>query len=106
MFKPFFIHKNLTQRGYNAITRNLPWAFTAKVEPCKDNPREVLVAVAYCSQKDQFCKATGRSQAEQRTFERINIRHLPEYLAECEGKLWHGTVSNALWYLYVLKYVV
>jgi len=105
MFKPFFIHRHNAVRGFNAIQRNMPWAFTAKVEPCKDNPREVLVSVAFCSQKDQFCKATGRAEAEQRAFNRINIRHLPRYLAEQDQKLFGGGHGEAGFH-YVLKYVV
>ena len=105
MFKPFFIHRHNGARGFNAIQRNMPWAFTAKIEPCKDNPREVLVAVAFCSQKDQFCKATGRAEAEQHAFNRINIRHLPRYLAEQDQKLFGGGVSD-VGFNYVLKYVV
>lgn len=105
MFKPFFIHRHNGARGFNAIQRSLPWAFTAKVEPCKEDPRKVLVGVAFCSQKDQFCKAIGRAEAEQQSFNRINIRHLPKYLAEQDAKLFgggHGEIS----YNYVLKYVV
>jgi hypothetical protein len=105
MFKPFYIHRHSNLRGFNAIERNMPWAFTAKVEPCKESSREVLVAVTFCSQKDQFCKATGRAEVEQQSFTRINTRHLPKYLAEQDAKVFGGGCSDMA-FNYVLKYVV
>jgi hypothetical protein len=104
-FKPFYIHRYYGIKGYSSIQRNMPWGLTARIEPCPDNPREVLVAVAFCSQKDQFCKATGRCEASQQSFNRINIRHLPKYLAEQDCKLFWSEARD-FDFNYVLKYVV
>lgn len=106
MFKPFYIHHHTQYKGLNSIDRNKPNGFTVKVEPVEDSPREVKVAVTFCSQKDQFCKAVGRAEVEQHSFTRINIRKLPEYLAEQQQKTLYGEcVSHRQWN-HVLKYVV
>lgn len=106
-FKPFYIHHNLQGiKGHNSIEKNKPIGFTVKVEPVEDNPREVKVAVAFCSQKDQFCKAIGRAEVEQHSFNRINIRKLPQYLAEQESHLLYSHRASPYTWNHVLKYVV
>jgi hypothetical protein len=94
--KQFFIHKHTPYGKFNG--------FTAKVEPT-DNPRTVKVAVAFCSKKDKFCKATGRNVVEQHTFTEINKRHLADWLNE-QGTVAWGYQTNVIGFYYALKYVV
>ena len=97
--KQFFIHKQTPYGKFNG--------FTAKVEPA-DNPRTVKVAVAFCSKKDKFCKATGRNVVEQQTFTEINKRYLPTWLGRqyaTSGGYIPGEWSDIVFY-YALKYVV
>lgn len=96
--KQFFIHHQTPHGKFNG--------FTAKVEPT-DNPQTVKVAVAFCSKKDRFCKATGRNVVEQHTFTEINKRHLPDWLGQHGCTAWGYTSVNAGYpFYYTLKYVV
>lgn len=96
--KQFFIHQQTPHGKFNG--------FTAKVEPT-DNPRTIMVAVAFCSKKDHFCKATGRNVVEQRTFTEINKRHLPDWLGQQFCAAWgYSEVNAGYTFYYTLKYVV
>jgi hypothetical protein len=96
--KQFYIHKQTPYGKFNG--------FTAKVEPT-DNPRTVKVAVAFCSKKDHFCKATGRNVVEQHTFTEINKRSLADWLGKQEDAAWgQSGMFSGVSFLYTLKYVV
>lgn len=108
-FKPFYIHhnNNVCVKKLTAAERQFRRGFTAKVEP-GTTPRTVKVAVAFCSMRDEFVKALGRSTVEALPREEINVRHLPKWLLDQHQQcLWAG---NHAWdqdkYNYALKYVV
>ena len=112
-FKPFFLHHqgvvaHMSRKellaSTNAVQRQRPRGFTVKVEP-GDSPRTVKVGVSFCSLKDEFVKALGRSHVEQGTFVEINTRQLPRWLSEQAEKLLHGHAHQDAW-MYTLKYVV
>lgn len=101
-FKPFFVHQQTNPAAARCPGQSRrPRAFTAFVQPA-DNPREVLVQVAFCSQKDDFVKAVGRTEALAKPTTTINARNLPEWLQEQALKLPYGFRP----YTYILKYVV
>ena len=86
-FKPFYVHIN---RGPGKRYSKLRGA-TVLVSPAKDKTnRFVTVQVTYCSKRDQFCKKTGRSQAEQAPAEVINVRKLATFLADVDYRVSEG----------------
>jgi hypothetical protein len=114
MFKPFFIHHHHAP-GHRP--NRAPRGFTALISPHYDesndqmvcaDPRMVTMRVALCSPKDQFVKATGRSQAAIAHAETLNKRDVPRMLhslsalCEIDSAPWN---SEADWY-YVLKHLI
>lgn len=113
MFKPFYIHEIVK---YDKPGAN---GFTAYIEP-SDDPRTVKFRVVVCSNKDPFCKKTGREEVDKKTFELVNIRELTELLAEYYIKVnyskiyrnWNDKNYNTLIrhqsskYNYIYKYMV
>jgi hypothetical protein len=105
-FKPFFVHYfRSSVKGYNAKERSKPRGFTLYVQPDPTNLRQVRVSGAWCSNKDQFCKKTGRELAVKAEIKSINARKLPDFLVRMQGEC----KDNEHWpisYDYILRYVV
>ncbi len=104
MFKPFFIHRQVSH-----LLKPKFRGFTAYVEQDPDNSRMLRVRVSYCSRKDAFCKATGRAAALAKdSWTVINKRDLPKWVANSMN-VCLGSKSDLLetWgELFLLKYVV
>ncbi len=105
MFKPFFIHRQVS-----ALLNPKFRGFTAYVEQDPANSRMLHVRVAFCSRKDSFCKATGRKEVlHAKPWTVINKRDLPAWVAKCYAACLKRD-SIADWFvqdeLFLLKYVV
>lgn len=59
--------------------------FSALLQP-NDDPTKVGLSVAFCSKKDQFCRACGRSAALAAKEEVIPVVDLPNKLRELVNK--------------------
>ena len=101
-FKPFFVHRHW---GAGKMPNRHPRGFTLYVQPTEDS-KVVLVGTAWCSPKDQFCKKTGRSQAQAAQGMLINKREVPFNIAINE---FHCGLSDmvveANWN-YIYKYLL
>lgn len=113
MFKPFYIHEIVTDRT------NAPNGFTAYIEP-SDELRNVRFRVVVCSNKDPFCKKTGREEVNKKNYEVVNIRKVTELLAQYYIKVHYNRAyenwsdedynrvvrSKSTNYNYIYKYMV
>jgi len=102
-FKPFFVHF-FKQPG--KLGDHESRGVTIKVSPAGDKlPHMVQVQLAKCCSKDQFCKKTGRSQAEQAPVQWINKRYLPVFVAKRYQKLF-GVDAGVQTFFYLYKYML
>lgn len=104
MFKPFYIH---IHRQPGKMSSHFSRGFTVKISPDLTEPhKRVNIQVAFCSSKDQFCKKTGRKEADQKETQLVSKRSLPYNLVKLTnrvgGKDWYN--ENEFFYLY--KYVL
>ena len=103
MFKPFYVHEH-HQPG--KLSGRTPRGFTLKVSPDLDDPRAVIVQGAWCSNKDEFNKKTGRSLADIAESKSINKRKLPVLLAHMSSLVFTPSEYHESEYYYILKFVV
>lgn len=78
MFKPFFIHRH-TNAKFNKRD-NTPRGFSLYVAPVTDNYKNCIISGTWCSNKDNFCRNTGRNNAIMAETKEINKRDLPKIL--------------------------
>ena len=103
MFKPFYIHEH-HQPG--KLTGRTPRGFTLKVSPDPLDHHNIIVSGAWCSNKDEFNKKTGRSQADIAEQKTINKRTLPGLVAQMQNVM-HGYPNHLPRdNYYLLKYVI
>lgn len=107
MFKPFFIHYNRPViKSYEPCRlRHAPRGFTAFITPDKENDRNAMVQVTFCSERDEFTKKEGRSQAVLAEAVSFNKREVPDVLARCAKSCEYHDMTEQD-YMYVLKYLV
>lgn len=79
MFKPFYVHYNPYLPGVKLKSFHNR-GFTAKLSPTEDN--KVVLQVALCSPKDQFCKRVGREVADEADELIISKTAVPGVLAK------------------------
>jgi len=103
VFKPFYVHEH-HQPG--KLSGRQPRGFTLKVSPDQANSRNVLVSGAWCSNKDEFNKRTGRVLADVAESKSINKRTLPRLLAEMSNVVHVSRHYHESAYYYILKFVV
>lgn len=85
MFKPFYIHINLTSQWSKEDLKKLPFrGVTAYISPADDS-KECNVQATFCSRKDPFNKKLGREAAMKAESKAINKRRVPAILAALEG---------------------
>ena len=103
--KPFYIHfqRPVSKDAHGAL-KHKPRGFTALIKENPDDARTVLMQVTFCSTRDQFCKKTGRQEADLAKTEAINKRRVPELLNACVGACQGITEPNH--YDYVWKYML
>jgi len=104
VFKPFYIHEH-HQPG--KLSGRTPRGFTLRVSPDPENNRNVLVQGAWCSNKDEFNKRTGRSLADIAESKSINKRVLPRLVTQMQQVVYPGTTwAQERDHYYLLKFVV
>jgi hypothetical protein len=86
MFKPFYIHRH-SGSGFNNPHQRTRRGFTMYVSPNKDDHQLADVRVAWCSGADNFCRKTGRQQAEGASVISVNKRDLPRFVAQAATKI-------------------
>jgi hypothetical protein len=99
--RKFYVHHNY---GSGHLNSRFARGFTVLVQPDPDNPRNALVQGAWCSPKDNFCKKTGRSQAEKANVLSINKRKVPDLLVKMSQKTYFHVGDGAFDYLF--KYML
>ena len=100
MFKPFYIHQH-GQPG--PLKGRRPRGFTLKVSP-HTNPQLCHVQGTWCSAKDSFVKAMGRSQSDIAEAVPINKRGLPQLVTRMCEETQMEDIPYSFDYLY--KYML
>ena len=100
-FKPFFVHEH---REPGPLPNRGARGFTVFVEPDALNPQNILVRTAFCSPKDQFCKAKGREIAKgKHGLLSMRPQMLPLQLAKSAEHVYQLPVIAEGNYYYLLK---
>lgn len=99
-FKPFYIHYNRFQPGvFSKVKKSFPVAATFYIAPHDTEERMVVIKTALCSNKDNFCRATGRQVAyNKETGEVVNRRDAGRWvtnkLVDVGAMVYHPTSSD------------
>ena len=77
---------------------------TVKVTGDLDYPGQVDVQVVFCSNKDLYCKKTGRDLVDVAKIKIVPLRYLPSELARIEDGVVGVELENKMDFLFALRY--
>lgn len=102
MFKPFYVHQHSNAKY--AKRDNTPRGFTLYVQQDPNEPHNVIVQGAWCSNKDNFCRRIGRNTANFAEEKSINKRDLPKLLTAMMHACQFEAVDQDFYYVW--RYVI
>lgn len=106
---PFFVHATTPNFSYrqSAAIRRMAKGATFFINPVPGNDRLVELRFTLCSNKDVFCKKTGREEVIRKHPVVINKRDVPTLIAEVVSgnvAMHHYVTPTDYYYLY--KYML